>query len=192
MAVNPTPPPPTGSSGNPTTSQTIQTTWREKLDNGVEVFIRPISKEDESRERQFIESLSPKTRSYRFFEGMKSPSPKLLKQLTDIDHQNSEALIALIDKDGEELEIGVARYALTSDDNTCECALVVGDEWQNSNLGVILMQHLIDIARQRGIQKLYAIEAWENTWIRNIDKALGFVCKSDPGDATRIICTLDL
>ena len=179
-------------SSTATTQPTMQSTWREKLHNGVAVYIRPISKEDEANERRFIEQLSPESRHYRFFFGIKTPSPQLLKLLTDVDHQHTEAFIALIDKDGEEQEIGVARYALDADGQSCECAVVVSDEWQQEDVGTLLMQHLTDVARSRGIQRMYAIEAHDNTWIRTLAKSLGFSGKTDPDDATQIIYTLNL
>jgi GNAT superfamily N-acetyltransferase len=85
---------------------------------------------------------------------MKSPSEALLKQLTAIDSSVAAAFIALIGTGPEEREIGVGKFNARADGRDCEFAVVVSDEWQHRGLGTLLMRHLIDVARSRGIKSM--------------------------------------
>ena len=91
--------------------------WTETLLDGTRVFIRPIRKEDATLERTFIRRLSPESRRLRFLGQMSEPSDLLLKALTEIDYRRDVAFIALVHRDGEKQEIGVARYG-TNEDGT--------------------------------------------------------------------------
>jgi len=166
--------------------------WKEKLRDGTTVLIRPISADDVELERRFIERLSPQSRRFRFLGEIKSPSPSLLKQLTQLDPTRDAAFVALIADGADKLEIGVARFNARPDGLTCEFAVTVSDEWRNQGLATILMRHLIDVARQRGIECMYSMDAWDNDAMRELAEHLGFTRKPDPNDGTQVLYTLDL
>lgn len=166
--------------------------WKEKLRDGTTVLIRPIRQGDIELEREFIERLSPQTRRFRFLGEIKSPSPGLLRQLTKLDPARDVAFVALIADGSEKREIGVCRFSTRADGLSCECAVTVSDEWQHQGLATILMGHLIDVARQRGIECMYSIDSNDNQGMRDLAEHLGFQRKADPADATQVLHTLDL
>lgn len=166
--------------------------WHDKLRDGTTVLIRPIRQSDLELERRFIKDLSPQSRRFRFLGEFKSPSPDLLKQLTQLDPARDVAFVALIADGADKREIGVSRFSARPDGLTCECAVTVSDEWRNQGLGTILMRHLIDVARQRGIECMYSMDAAENHEMRELAEHLGFMRKPDPNDATQVLHTLDL
>ena len=168
------------------------TQWQEKLLDGTSVLIRPITDADVTLERRFIEQLSPQSRRFRFLGEIKTPSPELLRQFTHLDHASEVAFVALIADGADKREIGVSRYSARTDGLSCECAVAVSDEWQNRGLGTLLMQHLIDVARQRGIEVMYSMDANDNHAMRDLADHLGFQRKPDPDDATQVLHTLDL
>ena len=55
---------------------------------------------------------------------------------------------------GERHMLGVSRYYLHPETGVAEFAVVVSDAYQRQGLGRHLMQRLIDIARERGVQRL--------------------------------------
>ena len=168
------------------------TRWTEKLRNGTTVLIRPIGDEDVELERRFIEELSAQSRRFRFLGAMKSPSPELLKQFTELDHASEAAFVALIADGADKREIGVSRYSARTDGLSCECAVAVSDEWHNQGLGTLLMQHLIEVARGHGIECMFSVDAADNLAMRDLAEHLGFQRKPDPTDATQVVHTLDL
>jgi len=166
--------------------------WKEELRDGTTVLIRPICDDDVGLERRFIEELSPQSRRFRFLGEMKSASPELLRQFTHLDHATEVAFVALIADGADKREIGVSRYSARTDGLSCECAVTVSDEWHNKGLATLLMQHLIDTARQRGVECMYSMDAVDNQPMRDLAEHLGFQRKQDPNDATQVLHTLDL
>ena len=166
--------------------------WKEKLRDGTTVLIRPIRGEDADIEGRFIEGLSDTSRRFRFLGEIKSPSAALIEQLTHPDPQRDAAFVAVIADGAEKREIGVARFCARPDGITCECAVAVSDEWQHRGLATLLMGHLIAVARERGIECMYSVDACDNAAMRELAAHLGFARKADPDDATQVLHTLDL
>jgi GNAT superfamily N-acetyltransferase len=165
--------------------------WKQKLRDGTTVLIRSIRGDDAEIERRFIEQLSAEARRFRFLGEISSPSPTFLAQLTHPDPSRDVAFVALVADGSEKREIGVARFS-TQPDSKCECAVAVSDDWRNRGLATILMQHLIETARERGIEQMYSIDAMENQGMRELAEHLGFERKPDPDDATQVVHSLDL
>jgi GNAT superfamily N-acetyltransferase len=166
--------------------------WTETLRDGTHVIIRPIRKEDAALERAFLKRLSPESRRLRFLGQMNDISDALVRALTDIDYRRDVAFVALVHRDGEKREIGVARYGASKDGKACECAVAVADEWRNRGVGVLLMRHLIDVARSRGVRSMFSIDEADNEPMRELARFLGFKRKRDPDDATQVVHTLAL
>ena len=166
--------------------------WTEELRDGTEVLIRPIDAGDIGMERRFIEALSPASRRFRFLESMPSPSDALLRQLTDIDQAKGAAFVAVIDDGSKEREIGVARFSATAGAADGEFAVTVGDEWRRQGLGTLLMQHLLEVARSRGIRSLHSSDANENDAMRKFAEHLHLQHQRDPDDATQVLYSIDL
>src|SRR5690606_22824305 len=112
--------------------------WTETLRDGTQVRVRPITKNDAPLERAFITRLSPQSRRLRFLGQFGEPSDVLVRELTDLDWRRDAAFIAVVERDGEALEVGVSRYGLGPDGRSCECAVTVDDEWHGRGLAVIL------------------------------------------------------
>ncbi|HEY0232251.1 MAG TPA: GNAT family N-acetyltransferase [Dokdonella sp.] len=166
--------------------------WDEALRDGTRVLVRPIRREDAALEREFIEHLSATSRRLRFLGSIGEPSDELIRSLTDIDYRRDVAFVAVIERDGVPCEIGVSRFSLAADGQSCECAVTVADEWQNQGLGSLLMRHLIGIARQRGVRTMVSFDAADNAAMRDLAQYLGFRRERDPDDATQVIHTLVL
>jgi GNAT superfamily N-acetyltransferase len=165
--------------------------WHDKLRDGTRVLIRPIGKDDGALERAFIERLSPESREYRFL-GQVTASDDLVRELTNLNYQRDMAFIALRHDAGEKREIGVSRFCVSRDGESCECAVAVSDEWQDKGLGTLLMRHLIEVARQRGIKRMISIDMAENVGMRNLAKSLGFDRTIYHDHPSEVLHTLDL
>lgn len=166
--------------------------WSHTLRNGVQVNVRPLGKDDAALERAFIECLSAQSRRFRFLGQIGCPSDGLIRSLTDIDYMHDVAFAAFADIGGVEREIGVARYSVSADGQSCECAVATADEFHGQGLGTLLMNHLIDIARDRGIGAMISLDMAENFPMRDLALALGFRREPDPEDGTQVIHRLAL
>ena len=166
--------------------------WTETLRDKTRVVVRPLTRLDADREREFIESLSPESLRFRFLGQVRHPSIELIEQLTDIDYQRDVAFAAVVPDDGDEKILGVSRYSTSPDGISCECAVTVLDDWHRKGLGTLLMRHLIEVARARGILFMYSVDSAENTEMNDLARFLGFACQRDPQDATQVVHRLVL
>jgi len=164
--------------------------WSDKLRDGTCVSIRPITRNDVEKEREFIESLSPETRRYRFLGQVGKPGEQLLAQLTDVDYRHDAAFAAVASADEAARFIGVARYLATADGSGCECAVTVLDGWHHRGLGTLLMRHLIEVAKARGINYMFSLDATDNLAMADLARFLGFERHVDRDDPTTVLHSL--
>ena len=119
-------------------------------DGGI-CHIRPISPDDAQRLRDFHSKLSAETIYFRYFAPYPELSDRDVKRFTEVDHNNRVALVATV---GDEI-VGVGRYDRTSD-TEAEVAFTVRDDNQGRGLGSVLLEHLAEAARERGVQRFIA------------------------------------
>ena len=119
-------------------------------------------------------------------------SDDLVRRMTDLDYERDMAFVALRDDTVDASEIGVARFCVADDGQSCECAVTVSDEWQHKGLGTLLMRHLIAVARLRGIKRMVSIDMAENSGMRDLAQSLGFNRKIEAGYPSEVLHTLSL
>ena len=158
----------------------LVTHWQ--LPDGHDVVIRPIRPEDAELTQAFVKSLSAESRYFRFMDAVSELSPAELARLTQIDYTREMAILALTEVDGREVELGVARYAINPDGETCEFALVVNDQWQKQGIGHKLMDVLMDVARGRGLTRMEGEVLKTNRPMLKLVEALGFRVEPHPED----------
>ena len=164
--------------------------WTETLRDQSHVIIRPICATDVAAEREFIESLSPRSRRYRFLGEVRHPSSALIERLTGLDYVHDLGFAAVVHDGAREKFVGVSRYSTSADGTACECAVTVLDDWQHKGLGAILMTHLIDVARSRGIRRMWSVDSAENTAMADLARYLGFERWRDRDDGSEVIHSL--
>jgi acetyltransferase len=152
--------------------------------DGTVVTIRPIKPEDAELEIEFVRGLSPETKYYRFMNTMRELPPAMVARLTQIDYDREMAFVATLEVDGKEKEVGVCRYAVNPDGESCEFAVVVADDWQHRGLARKLMGVLIETARSRGIAYMNGVFLSNNERMLKFVQKLGFVLSNDPEDNT--------
>jgi nucleotide-binding universal stress UspA family protein/GNAT superfamily N-acetyltransferase len=138
------------------------------LRDGSQITIRPIGPDDRQGLADGFARLSPETRYRRFFGPVAQLRDRDLDYLTQIDHHDHEALVAIDDVTGD--GVGVARYVRISD-GVAEPAVVVVDEWQGRGVGGALLSSLVDRAREEGVTRFEAPVLATNTQaIKTLEK----------------------
>jgi acetyltransferase len=153
-----------------------------QLSDGTDIVIRPIRPEDAEMEQEFVRNLSPEAKYFRFMNALQELSQEMLVRLTQIDYYNEMALIAVKPNSKSEEQIGVVRYTTNLDQRSCEFALVVSDAWQGLGIGYQLMQKLMDIARDRGLERMEGQVLASNSRMLNMMRSLNFRIGPDPED----------
>ena len=155
---------------------------RIQLSDGTDIVIRPIRPEDADMEQEFVRNLSPEAKYFRFMNALQELSQEMLVRLTQIDYWNEMALIAVKPDGGAEEQIGVARYTTNLDLRSCEFALVVSDAWQGHGIGHQLMRKLMEVARDRGLERMRGQVLSNNSRMLNLMSSLNFSVAPDPDD----------
>jgi nucleotide-binding universal stress UspA family protein/GNAT superfamily N-acetyltransferase len=126
---------------------------RVTLRDGSHVTIRPVEPDDRRAIEEGFERLSPESRYRRFFGPMPQLSSRHLDYLTNVDHHDHEALVAVDDATGD--GVGVARFVRTEPD-VAEPAMAVVDDWQGRGIGSVLLEQLVTRAQAEGIRRFDA------------------------------------
>lgn len=135
--------------------------------------IRPIEPSDKEALAAAFERLSPESRYRRFFAPRGSLSRRELAYLTEVDHVDHEALVAIDPRSGD--GIGVARYVRLEDPAVAELGVAVIDDWQGQGIGSLLLQRLSEAARGNGVERFSALILEENKPMLSLLGELGQV-----------------
>jgi acetyl coenzyme A synthetase (ADP forming)-like protein len=128
------------------------------LADGGTVHLRPIRHSDGPLIQDLHSRLSPETVYRRFFSPKPELPPDLLEYLVHVDYVDRMAVVAVL---GERI-IAVARYDRFPGSSQAEVAFVVDDAHQGRGLGTLMLEHLVVIARTRGISRFVAETLPEN------------------------------
>jgi acetyltransferase len=145
----------------------------EPLD-AADLVIRPISPDDKLALSDGFARLSRQSRYRRFLSPHDRLSEAELRYLTEVDHHDHEALVALHPTTDE--GVGVARYVRSrKDPHSAELAVAVVDDWQRRGVGTRLASALADRARGEGITSFTGLVLAENELMLSLARELGKV-----------------
>ncbi len=153
-----------------------------QLNDGTDIVIRPIRPEDAENEAEFIRGLSKESKYFRFMNSLQELSQEMLVRFTQIDYHNEMALVAVRSLGDREEQIGVARYTTNLDKKSCEFALVVSDQWRGRGIARHLMRRLMQIARDRDLERIEGQVLSNNVKMLQLMRLLNFQITNDPDD----------
>lgn len=152
------------------------------LRDGTPITIRPIRPEDAKIQQAFVQSLSEETKYFRYMSTINELSHAMMIRFTQIDYDREMALIAVTMIDHEEVEVGVCRYAMNPDGQSCEFAVVVSDAWQHKSIAHTLMNNLFNAAREKGLKTMEGEVLANNYGMLELMTSLGFTITTSPDD----------
>jgi GNAT superfamily N-acetyltransferase len=159
-------------STNPSTNELVVLGAPIALRDGAHIRIRQGHSSDKDLLRRGFERLSPESRYRRFLAPMLELTDSMVEYLTEIDHHNHEAMVALDEQRGE--GIGVARYVRdAARRERAEFAVTVIDDWQGRGVGTLLLDVLSARAREEGITTLTAVMLATNQEMMDVLTNLG-------------------
>jgi len=146
------------------------------LRDGTSVCIRPIRPDDRDRLVALFGHLSAQSIYYRFFGAKKRLTDVELRYFTELDGVERAALVATLERDGEERIVGVARYVKLGDGDhhRADVAFTVDDAWQGKGVGTLLLEQLATLARANGITEFEADVLGDNNRMLRVFGESGF------------------
>ena len=128
------------------------------LKDGSTAHIRPIRPEDADLLVDFYSRVSDRSKYYRFFSPMPTLSDRDVARFTQVDHQDRVAFVLLL----RNQMIAVGRYDVV-EPHEAEVAFLVQDDHQGRGIAQLLLEHLAQAARERGIERFVAEVLPDNT-----------------------------
>ncbi len=141
------------------------------LRDGSRVRLRQVRATDKERLRRGFHRLSAESRYRRFLGAMPMLSEGAMRYLTEVDHHDHEAIVALDDASGE--GVGVARYVRSGGPDAAEVAVTVTDDWQGRGLGTLLLDVISARAREQGIRRFTGLLLATNAEMLDLLERLG-------------------
>ena len=144
------------------------------LKNGREVRLRPVKPEDEPLWLEMFQNFSEESIRYRFFQLLKDTPHEVRVRYCNIDYDREIAIVAeLTEKDRKRI-LGVGRLSIEPDEKSGELAFIIGDQWQGLGLGTKMVDYVLEIAKEMGVETVYAIMLPDNYRALNLTRKMGF------------------
>ena len=129
---------------------------------GEKYLLRPLHPSDERRLQEFFYSHNKETLLMRYSHHPKQMSREKAATLVAVDQARDLAL-CIVKRKGPKEEIeAVGRYYFIEQTNTAEVAFVVREIHQGKGMAKTLLNEMLAIAKQRGIDKMQAYVRAEN------------------------------
>ncbi len=128
-------------------------------DGPVDVHFRLIRPDDTDRIKELFYGLSEESIYFRFLTPLRSLRRQTLQDFYNVDQARDISVVAVIksDEEGEtERIIGAGRYVLNRSTNEAEFALLINDDYQSRGIGTFLLNHLMRIAKSKGVEAFIA------------------------------------
>ena len=132
-----------------------------------ELEIRPIEPGDKAALAAAVDQSSDEAVYRRFLNPHGRLTASELRYLTEVDHRDHEALLAV--DPGSSNTVGVARYVRDRERrDSAEIAVAVLEAWQGRGVGKALLHRLADRARDEGITQFTALMLSDNRPMRRL------------------------
>jgi len=157
---------------------------RQLLQDGTEIILRPIKPEDEPLWFDMLASCSKESIYSRFRYFFKWNTHEVASRYCYIDYDREIAMVAEVNEQGKRKLIGVGRLISDPDHETVEYAILITDKWQNKEIGSIITDYCIDIARQWNLKRIYAQTTTDNSRMISVFRKRNFIIRQDKQSST--------
>jgi acetyltransferase len=114
----------------------------------------------------------------------------MLTRFCNIDYDREIAIVAELKDDNRKRIIGIARIIVEGDFKSGEWAVLVHDDYQGKGLGYKLVDLMIGVAQDKGLDEIYAIVMTENDQMLRVGRKLGFTATWEPDGISRLHMSL--
>src|SRR4051794_23511886 len=150
------------------------------VSDGGTLHLRPILPDDADALVRFHAGLSVRTRYLRYFSSYPTIPPRDLFRFSHVDHRHRVALAGWLG--GEIIAVGRFDQLVESDPadrldpagRLAEVAFVVADAHQGRGIGSVLLEHLVEIGRELGVNRFEAVVLAENRAMVQVFRQAGF------------------
>jgi acyl-CoA hydrolase/RimJ/RimL family protein N-acetyltransferase len=151
----------------------------ETLNDGTEIFFRPVKPTDESSISEMLYSLSEASVQKRYMSRTVAFPHKDVQQLANIDYKNDLAIVGVVPSvTGDEI-VAIGEYFLDPKHGHAEVAFIVQDEWQQKGMGTLLLKFLSEIAKKGDVKSFHAKVLQQNKAMLAVFHNSGYNVKTE-------------
>ena len=155
---------------------------------GEHIVIRRFQPEDKTLYSDFLRDVSAEDLRLRFFARVRELSTAESDRLSHLDYSHEMAFIALDEITGQML--GLVRLKDELDEETAEFAILVRSRLKGHGLGWLLMQCVIDYAKEKRLRRVYGDVLAENASMLQMTEELGFHAEDIGSGLRRVVLNL--
>jgi acetyltransferase len=155
------------------------------LHNGQEVLLRPIKPEDEPLWLEMFQGFSEKSIRNSAFQMLKTTPHAVRVRYCNIDYDREISIVAELTESGHKKILGVCRLIIEPDGKSGEMAFIVGDQWQGLGLGTKLIDYVLEIAREKGVETVTLKTYADNNKALTLTKKMGFLLENQDDSTVR-------
>ena len=148
-----------------------------RLNDGTQIILRPIKPEDEPMWLNLLDGCSKEAIYSRFRYNFHYDSHEIATQFCFIDYAREIAIVVEIMHEGKRQLIGVGRLIADPDHESAEYAVLITDNWQRRELGVLLTEYCLEIAKNWGLKQFLAQTTKDNQAMISVFRKLKFKIK---------------
>jgi GNAT superfamily N-acetyltransferase len=119
---------------------------------GVKVRFRAIKPSDEEEMRKLFYRFSDTAVYYRYFSPIRTMPHRKMQEYVNVDYQRIMSIIGTVDQSGTERIIAEGRYVRHHNRPLADVAFVVDENCQGQGIASFLLEMLIRVAREHGIE----------------------------------------
>jgi RimJ/RimL family protein N-acetyltransferase len=139
---------------------------------GEHIVIRGAKPEDKALYLDFLRDVSAEDLRLRFFAHIRELTAAEADKLGHLDYSHEMVFVALDESTGQML--GLVRLKNELDEQTAEFAILVRSRLKGHGVGWLLMQRVIDYAKEKDLRRVYGDVLAENASMLQMSAELGF------------------
>ncbi len=120
--------------------------------NGKKVRFRAIKPSDEEEMRKLFYRFSDTAVYYRYFSPIRTMPHRKMQEYVNVDYQRIMSIVGTVDQAGTERIIAEGRYVRHHHRPLADVAFVVDENCQGQGIASFLLELLIRVAREQGIE----------------------------------------
>jgi acetyltransferase len=110
---------------------------------------------------------------------------EMLVRFCNIDYDREIAIVAEAGEGDRKRIVGISRFIIEPG-SKAQFAVLVHDDYQGKGLGKKLIEVLLGVAQEKGLEEVYGVTLSENDRMLKLVKALGFTAALQPGGITGV------
>jgi len=163
-----------------------------KLRDGRTVILRPIKPEDEPMWLEMFHNFSEESIHFRLFQTIIEPvAHEFSARYCNIDYDRELAIVAEMEDNGQRKMLGVVRLNIDPSEKTGEISFIVADQWQGQGLGSKMVDYVIEICKDKKLEKINAVMLPDNFRAIQLFREMGFSIESMDDGTQKAILNLD-